>query len=78
MEMITPVPPSIASRIYAYKRLLTAEELAGFLSLSEKHVFRLAKTGRVPCIRLGGAVRFDPKATGTWLRQNCLKARPAK
>ena len=44
-----------------------AEELAGILSLSEKHIYKLAKQGRIPSIRIGGAVRFDPATTASWL-----------
>jgi excisionase family DNA binding protein len=72
------VPASVASRIFAHKVLLTADELAQFLHLSRKHIFRMAKAGRIPSVRIGGSVRFDPRKTGEWLRQNYLQQRPAR
>jgi excisionase family DNA binding protein len=44
-----------------------AEELSELLSLSVKHLYRLAKSGRMPNYRIGGAVRFDPQAVADWL-----------
>jgi excisionase family DNA binding protein len=38
--------------------LLNSKELAEYLSLSEKQVWRLKEAGILPSIRLGGAVRF--------------------
>lgn len=71
------VPASIASRIFACKSLLTADELAEYLHLSRKHIFRMARAGRIPSVRIGGSVRFDPRRTGEWLKQNYLHPRPA-
>jgi excisionase family DNA binding protein len=78
MPTVPLVPASVASRIFAQKTLLTAEELAQFLHLSRKHIFRMAKAGRIPSVRIGGSVRFDPRRTGEWLRQNYLQQRPAR
>ena len=72
------VPASIASRIFACKSLLTADDLADYLSLSRKHIFRMAKAGRIPSVRIGGSVRFDPRKTGEWLKQNYLQQRAAR
>ena len=72
------VPASVASRIFAQKRLLTAEEVADYLHLSRKHIFRMARAGRIPSVRIGGSVRFDPRKTGEWLKQNYLQQRPAR
>jgi excisionase family DNA binding protein len=47
--------------------LWNADELAGVLDLSRKHIYKLSKSGRIPCIRMGGAIRFDPEATAQWL-----------
>lgn len=48
-------------------RAWNASELAHLLDLSPKHIYRLAKEGRMPSIRIGGAIRFDPQATANWL-----------
>jgi len=41
-------------------RLLTAKQLAGALQLNEQTVYRLARSGEIPVVRIGKkAIRFD-------------------
>ena len=65
---------SIANIIRYKGSALTAEELAAALSLSRKHIYKLAKKNRIPCLRLGGAIRFCPEATAKWLEDRELAA----
>lgn len=58
---------SLAGYIRTKGRAWNAAELAQLLDLSPKHIYRLAKEGRMPSIRIGGAIRFDPQATADWL-----------
>jgi excisionase family DNA binding protein len=51
------------------RRLLTAEELAALLNVSEKTVYRWSKSGSLPSVRLGTLVRFEPAAVSVWLRE---------
>jgi excisionase family DNA binding protein len=53
---------------------ITADELSNLLSLSRKHIYKLAKEGRIPHFRIGGAVRFDPKDTADWLEERSIAA----
>jgi len=39
-------------------RLLRAPEVAELLAISVRGVWRLRRAGRLPCVRVGGAVRF--------------------
>jgi excisionase family DNA binding protein len=39
-------------------RLLTAEQLAERWQVEDSQVYRLARSGRLPCVRLGRYVRF--------------------
>lgn len=48
-------------------RLLTATELSGATGIPKSRVFQLAREGKLPCIRLGRAMRFDPEAVHHWL-----------
>ncbi|OIQ92109.1 helix-turn-helix domain protein [mine drainage metagenome] len=41
--------------------LLTAAEVAKQLAVSQRFIYDLAARGDLPSIRMGGAVRFDPK-----------------
>jgi excisionase family DNA binding protein len=63
------VEGNIASHIRERRAAWTAEELGVLLNLSRKHIYKLAKTGRMPSYRLGGAIRFDPQATADWLEK---------
>jgi excisionase family DNA binding protein len=58
---------SVTSSIRASKSFLTADELAEILKLTKQHIYKLAKAGRMPSHRIGGAVRFEPKATADWI-----------
>ena len=48
-------------------RLLTVRELAQFLGLHEKTIYRLARTGELPCVRLGSRVRFLQSDVLRWV-----------
>jgi excisionase family DNA binding protein len=43
------------------KQLLSARELAGVLGLCPDSVRRAAKAGKIPHLRAGGAIRFNPE-----------------
>jgi excisionase family DNA binding protein len=68
---------TIAEQIRNRRTALTAEELAELLALSRKHIYKLAKSGRIPYLRMGGAVRFDPHMTANWLEGKTVTG-PAK
>jgi len=61
-------PATLAEQIERLGRALTAKELARILSVSTITIFKQAKTGRIPCFRIGTCVRFDPRAVANWLR----------
>ena len=48
--------------------LLTAKQVAALLSLSAQTVYRLARQGRLPYIRLHGSLRFRRSDIENWLR----------
>lgn len=69
--VVMPDPNShsdLASRIEAKKTAWTAEDLAALLEMSSKTLYKMAKSGRIPAIRIDGMIRFDPALTAEWLR----------
>ena len=42
------------------RRLLRAEEVAMRYSVSRNYVYKCAREGKLPSVRLGRIVRFDP------------------
>jgi excisionase family DNA binding protein len=58
----------LASRIEAKASAWTVEDLADLLELSPKTLYKMANSGRISVIRIGGMLRFDPVLTANWLR----------
>jgi excisionase family DNA binding protein len=52
----------------------SAPELADLLRCTGKHIYALAKSGRLPHLRIGSMIRFDPAATAEWLRNRFIAA----
>jgi excisionase family DNA binding protein len=50
--------------------LLTLEELANYLRVTEKTVYRLLDKRSIPAAKVGRQWRFDKVAIDAWLRQN--------
>ena len=64
----TPQNVDMASRIEAKTSAWTVEDLADLLNVSPKTLYKMANSGRIPVIRIGGMLRFDPVLTANWLR----------
>ena len=50
----------------------SADELSEVLCISRKHIYKLAKAGRIPHYRISGSVRFDPEAIAQWLEKRSI------
>jgi excisionase family DNA binding protein len=61
-------PQPLADRIERFGRAMTAKQLAAILSVSAIAIYKYAKSGRLPCFRIGTSVRFCPKTVADWLR----------
>jgi excisionase family DNA binding protein len=51
---------NMVTEIAERKTALTAAEVASLLTCSYPHICKLAKRGRIPSLRIGGMIRFDP------------------
>jgi len=49
------------------KLLLTPDEVAEMLRVARKTVVVMAREKRIPCIRIGRFVRFEPGEIARWL-----------
>ncbi len=47
--------------------LLSGSRLAHLLGLDRKTIARMARENRIPHLRLGGRIRFNPQAVAGWL-----------
>jgi excisionase family DNA binding protein len=59
-----------AWRVTAVNDLLTLEELANYLRVTEKTIYRLLDKRSIPATKVGRQWRFDKAAIDSWLRQN--------
>ena len=55
---MTNAAQTIPGTVAGSERLLTAEQLAERWQVPMSHVYRLARSGAVPAVRLGRYVRF--------------------
>ena len=52
--------------------LIDVETVAHLVGVSNRHVYRLANSGRMPSpLRLGGAVRWRRKDVDQWINDGC-------
>jgi PTS system nitrogen regulatory IIA component len=58
--------------------LMTTKQLAGYLQLSERSVYRLLERGEVPAVRVGGRWRFRRTAVDKWLDLGVGPSEPAE
>jgi len=55
--------------------LMTLEEVASYLRVAEKTIYRLVRRGSFPAIKVGRSWRFDKASIEEWLRQNSAGVR---
>jgi excisionase family DNA binding protein len=60
----------LLERVKAYDHALSARELAPLLGSSGSNLYSMARAGRIPHIRFGGSIRFDPHVTAKWIREH--------
>jgi excisionase family DNA binding protein len=53
-------------------QLLTIDELAERLGVTHRHVRRLVDESRVPYLKVGRLVRFNPAEVAEWLRSQSV------
>lgn len=52
----------------APESLWTADDVARFLRVSRSWVYHRAEAGQLPCLRIGGLLRFEPDAVRAFTR----------
>ncbi len=56
-------------------KLMTVEEVADYLRVTEKTVYRLLRQGKIPATKVGNQWRFDTDSIDRWLHQNSVTAK---
>lgn len=56
-----------SSEIVLHEALWTVREAAAFLRLGRNTVYEWAASGKLPSLRLGSRIRFQPSALRRWV-----------
>lgn len=67
-DLLTTVEGDRAPAVTEVPRLLTIQDVAGLFQLNERTIRRMVAGRRMPCVRLGRQLRFDPLALSRWLQ----------
>ncbi len=65
---------SMTTAVEQLPQLLDRSTLARLLGTSERHVRRLVAERRIPFVRVGRFIRFEPGAIGRWLEEQATAA----
>jgi excisionase family DNA binding protein len=72
-----PATPASRRPAGTLPQLLTIDELADHLGVGARHVRRLIAERRVPYVKWGHLIRFDPDEIAAWLDENRRRASSA-
>jgi len=53
----------------SHRLLLKPDEAAQSLAISPRLLWTLTNSGELPCVRIGRAVRYDPRDLRAWIDQ---------
>jgi excisionase family DNA binding protein len=65
--MTTYMAPTRTTTVHQLPALLTIEDVAEHLGVTVRHVRRLVAERRIPFIKWGHLLRFDPSQIAEWL-----------
>jgi excisionase family DNA binding protein len=68
--MATTMPTSASEG-----EILTIKQVADFLKVTERTIYRLAAAKKIPAFKVGGTWRFSRTDIDSWIRQQAMQAR---
>lgn len=71
---MTGTPRDLASILEGKTSAMSVSEIAPFLGFGHTAIYEMAAAGRIPHIRIGSSIRFDPLVTARWLRTHSIEA----
>ena len=74
MAVITmPHPPrDLAAVVEQRPGLLTVQDLVALTGFGKTAIYDMVDAGRIPYLRFGSSIRFDPIAIAAWLREHAV------
>jgi excisionase family DNA binding protein len=74
IPMTTDIAPTATATVHELPVLLTIEDVAAHLGVTVRHVRRLVAERRIPFIKWGHLLRFDPCQIAEWLASQRVPA----
>ena len=74
---VLPMPDpklELADRIQRHVGLLTVAEVVPLLGFKRTTIYDMCRDGRIPYLRFGDSVRFDPMQLADWVREHYVPA----
>ena len=56
-----------------FTEIMTVHDLAVYLKMSDANIYRMARNGRLPVIKIGKAWRFKKDMIDAWLKQHVIQ-----
>ena len=53
--------------------VMTVKQLADYLQIDEQTVYRMARAGKIPAVKVAGQWRFKKDLIDQWLKKESLK-----
>ncbi len=50
-------------------QIMTVKEVADYLKVNERTVYRMAAAGKIPAFKVGGSWRFKQAAIEEWIKE---------
>lgn len=60
--------PNQSSPLKTIPTLMTVEDVASYLKVAVQSVYRWVSQEKIPHLKVGGSLRFDPNEIQEWLR----------
>ncbi|PIU67940.1 MAG: DNA-binding protein [Armatimonadetes bacterium CG07_land_8_20_14_0_80_40_9] len=55
------------------EKALTVKQIAEYLQVNERTIYKLAQTGKIPCFKVAGTWRFWKRDIEEWTRNRTTK-----
>ena len=56
------------------EKALTVKQVAEYLQVNERTIYKLAQTGKIPCFKVAGTWRFWKREIDEWTRNRSTKS----
>jgi len=54
-------------------KILTVKQLANYLQMNEHTIYRLAKSGKIPALKIGAEWRFKKNLIDKWIEEKSIR-----